>query len=92
MLKTTKVLTIINYILSGITWLLILLMASSIIGVNFGTVIIAMLCIKCSGIFEIITFVFSLVSRAEEKGRKYLIANSVAIVVMVVMCLIFLST
>lgn len=88
MLKKTRILTIINCILSGTAWLSMMIVASIPNWANFGTVLLLMFFMICFAIFEIIVFCWSLACR--EKENKYLTLNSILIVVTVFMMLVLI--
>ncbi len=77
MLKTTKVLTIVNCVLSFFVCLWIILLMTSVLTLNFGTMFVGIFYIKYGILFQAIIIGFSVACRIKKKVNDYIVTNSV---------------
>ena len=92
MYKTARVITIINYVFSVACWLYMVLMISSVIAADFNTVGFFLILFPYIVYFEIISIIFSVYYRFKAKCSNFLRANSIVLLVTIIMFLVFLES
>lgn len=92
MLKATKVFTVINCIMSGITSLFSLVLMLSLVDVHFGTMVPFVFSFYCTQFFGLIALIFSINCVIKKKGVKPLIVNIIALAVATTMIVVMFAT